>query len=265
MGSVPRGQDSGFGSDSARLRVFQIDQQSGTSRHQLARPSHQPIITKNLSFIPFDIFVTAGRLTLMTYTMTSASKTPLDNHGCSGKSALNVPKEHAHPAVLDQSPGPAADYSEDLLSGNSSMGVGCPALSLEGLSLPSRTSARQALGVTVVRQPGRRGVGEGLLQPLFLLQLLQPSALLNCHQRRQRLELSLFDLLLKGATYNFTCLGMPAHLPPSAPAREPQVFCSSCPGVRSGVLEQGVTKSEWVPRTGVENPWSVECRNKACI
>lgn len=61
------GQDSGFGSDSARIRIVQIEQQSGTSHHCLARPSHKSTITKNLNFIPFDIFLTASRLSVMTY------------------------------------------------------------------------------------------------------------------------------------------------------------------------------------------------------
>ncbi|KAL6462541.1 hypothetical protein MHYP_G00289630, partial [Metynnis hypsauchen] len=208
------GQDSGFGSDSACLRIIQIDQQSGTSHHRLARHSHQPSITKNLSFIPFDIFLTAGRLTLMTYSMACVPKPPRETIGCTGKSALSVNTEHIDACTPDQSPRLISDLStltaEDLLNGNGSMGEGHPAetgiLSLERLSSPSRTSARHALGVTVVRQPGRRGVGEGLLQPLFFLQLAQPSALLSCHQRRQRLELSLFDLTLKGVTNNYTCL-----------------------------------------------------------
>ncbi|KAI4881788.1 hypothetical protein NFI96_011483 [Prochilodus magdalenae] len=222
-GSAPCGQDSGFGSDSARLRVIQIDQQSCSNQHRLPRPSHQPSITKNLSFIPFDIFLTAGHLTVMTYTMDCASKPPTEAAGCTGKSALNMPKEHTYLCPPDQPTESISDLSaltaEDLLNDNSFMGVGRPAgaglLLLEELSSPNRASARQALGVTVVRQPGRRGVGEGLLQPLFFLQLTQPSALLSCHQRRQRLELSLFDLLLKGVNYDYTSLDAGKSLPES--------------------------------------------------
>lgn len=69
------GQDSGFGSDSARIRIVQIEQQSGTSHHCIARPSHKSTITKNLSFIPFDIFLTASRLSVMTYACSSPPKT----------------------------------------------------------------------------------------------------------------------------------------------------------------------------------------------
>lgn len=68
------GQDSGFGSDSARIRIVQIEQQSGASHHCIARPSHKSSITKNLSFIPFDIFLTASRLSVMTYSCSSSSK-----------------------------------------------------------------------------------------------------------------------------------------------------------------------------------------------
>ncbi|XP_066525855.1 intermembrane lipid transfer protein VPS13B-like isoform X2 [Hoplias malabaricus] len=219
MSSASCGRDSGFGSDSAHLRIIQINQQSGTSHHRLARPSHQPTITKNLSFIPFDIFLTAGRLTLMTYTMACTPKHLTESLGCPGKSALNLPKEQ----LCEESLRPVSDLSgltaEDLLNANDSVRVGRPAstglISLERLSSPSRASARQALGITVVRQPGRRGVGEGLLQPLFFLQLTQPSALLSCHQRRQRLELSVFDLTLKGVTDNYTCLDAGKSLPES--------------------------------------------------
>lgn len=68
------GQDSGFGSDSARIRIVQIEQQSGASHHCIARPSHKSTITKNLSFIPFDIFLTASKLSLMTYSCSSSPK-----------------------------------------------------------------------------------------------------------------------------------------------------------------------------------------------
>lgn len=68
------GQDSGFGSDSARIRIVQIEQQSGASHHCIARPSHKSTITKNLSFIPFDIFLTASRLSVMTYSCSSSQK-----------------------------------------------------------------------------------------------------------------------------------------------------------------------------------------------
>lgn len=68
------GQDSGFGSDSARIRIVQIEQHSGASHHCIARPSQKSTITKNLSFIPFDIFLTASKLSVMTYACSSPSK-----------------------------------------------------------------------------------------------------------------------------------------------------------------------------------------------
>lgn len=68
------GQDSGFGSDSTRIRIVQIEQQSGTSHHCIARPSRKSTITKNLTFIPFDIFLTASKLSVMTYACSSTPK-----------------------------------------------------------------------------------------------------------------------------------------------------------------------------------------------
>lgn len=68
------GQDSGFGSDSTRIRIVQIEQQSGASHHCIARPSHQSTITKNLTFIPFDIFLTASKVSVMTYACSSPPK-----------------------------------------------------------------------------------------------------------------------------------------------------------------------------------------------
>lgn len=202
MGSIPCGQDSGFGSDSEHLRFVHYDQHSTTSHRQLTCLSRQPTITKNLSFIPFDIFLTAGSFTVMTYIMTEASE-PLEHTG----KKFNIPKndpEHIEPEM------PELVTARDVLSPSS----GEAFFMLEGLSSPSREHARQALGVTVVRQPGRRGVGGGLLQPLLFLQLTQPSTLLSCHQRRQRLELSLFDLTLKGVASDYACLGrLPYFLP----------------------------------------------------
>lgn len=68
------GNDSGFGSDSARIRIVQIEQQCGASHHCIARPSQKSTITKNLSFIPFDIFLTASKLSIMTYACFSPPK-----------------------------------------------------------------------------------------------------------------------------------------------------------------------------------------------
>lgn len=192
--SAPCGQDSGFGSDSARVRIVQIERQSGTGQHRLARPSQQPTITKNLSFIPFDVFLTAGRISLMTYATAPAAKPPADAPPQPGKSALGVPEDETV-----QSGGLSSLTADDLLNANAvggSSGV-----------LGGRSSARQALGVTVVRQPGRRGDKDCSLQPMLFLQVTQPSVLISCHHRKQRLELSLFDLTLKGVATNYTSLG----------------------------------------------------------
>lgn len=138
-----------------------------------------------------------------------------------GKSSLNHPDltSESPPASASPTPDPPAAVqgslvgltAEDILNSNTSL----PAspllrgslLSLESLSAPSRSSARQALGVTVVRQPGRRGVGDQVLEPLLYLQLMQPSALLSCHHRKQKIELSLFDMALRGVASDYKCLG----------------------------------------------------------
>ncbi|KAI5620879.1 vacuolar protein sorting-associated protein 13B-like, partial [Silurus asotus] len=198
VGSMPCGQDSGFGSDSEHLRFVHYDQHSTTSHRQLTCLSRQPTITKNLSFIPFDIFVTASSFTLMTYLMTQASASTTEPVGHTSKKLLNTPKDPE--PTEPQMPEPVA--AGDLLSASSEGGL----LMLEGLSSTSREHARQTLGATIVRQPGRRGVGGGLLQPLLYLQLTQPSTLLSCHQRRQRLELSLFDFTLKGVASDYAYL-----------------------------------------------------------
>ncbi|XP_067305536.1 intermembrane lipid transfer protein VPS13B [Pseudorasbora parva] len=180
---APCGQDSGFGSDSARLRIIQ------TGPPRLARPSQQPTITKNRSFVPFDIFLTAGRISLMTYATTPAAQPPA-------------------PAAAEDQPSPAGE----LLSGKAS---GPPAGVLEGRgsARSSARSARAALGLTVVRQPGRRADRDCRLEPLLLLQLSQPSLLLHCHHHKQRLELSLFDLTLKGVAADYRSLDAGKSLP----------------------------------------------------
>ncbi|XP_051575064.1 intermembrane lipid transfer protein VPS13B-like isoform X3 [Myxocyprinus asiaticus] len=206
---APCGQDSGFGSDSARLRIIQIERQSGTGHHRLARPSQQPTITKNLSFIPFDVFLTAGRISLMTYATTPTIKPPTDATLSPGKSMLDVPEGEAGNASEGSLSSLTAD---DLLNANTSSR---PTGLLDGVCAPVRASARQALGVTVVRQPGRRGDKDCSLQPLMFLQLTQPSALINCHHRRQKLELSLFDLTLRGVATDYKSLDTGKSLPES--------------------------------------------------
>ncbi|XP_027028317.2 vacuolar protein sorting-associated protein 13B isoform X2 [Tachysurus fulvidraco] len=208
MGTVPCGQDSGFGSDSEHLRFAHYDQHRSTSHRQLTCLSRQPTIIKNLSFIPFDIFLTAGSLNLMTYIMTHDSASTVEPTEHTHKKFPNITKkdsEHVEPQI------PEPVTAGDLLNTSS----GAEFVMSDGLSSPSREHVRQTLGITVVRQPGRRGVEGGLLQPLLFLQLTQPSVLLSCHQRRQRLELSLFDLTVKGVASDNTYLDTGKSLPES--------------------------------------------------
>ncbi|KAG7317797.1 hypothetical protein KOW79_018832 [Hemibagrus wyckioides] len=207
MGSVPCGQDSGFGSDSEHLRFGHYDQHRTTSHRQLTCLSRQPTITKNLSFIPFDIFLTAGSLTLMTYIMTQDSASTKESTEHTHKK-FNIPKKNSENIEPQM---PELVTAGDLPNNSSGTGF----LMSEGLPASSREHVRQALGVTVVRQPGRRGVEGGLLQPLLFLQLTQPSVLLSCHQRRQRLELSLFDLTVKGVACDYTYQDTGKSLPES--------------------------------------------------
>ncbi|XP_037533229.1 vacuolar protein sorting-associated protein 13B [Nematolebias whitei] len=233
------GQDSGFGSDSARIRIVQIEQQSGASHHCIARPSRKSTITKNLNFIPFDIFLTASKLSVMTYvcsstpkaltTLTDTPSTPEKRElgDKVGKSVLN------HPEIVSESPPPSTSptsdqtpvaqsslaglTAEDILNSNTSQPAS-PLLkrsffSIDGLPTPTRSSARQSLGITIVRQPGRRGAGDQLLEPLLYLQVIQPSILLSCHHRKQRMELSVFDVFLKGVSSNYKCLDPGKTLP----------------------------------------------------
>ncbi|XP_053736376.1 intermembrane lipid transfer protein VPS13B-like isoform X1 [Synchiropus splendidus] len=236
------GQDSGFGSDSAHIRIVQIEQQSGASHHCIARPSHKSTITKNLSFIPFDIFLTASRLSVMAYDCSGPTKAcpsksseiPVHQEKKEslekmGKSALNQPDvvSDSPPISASQSPEPAplgpstlaGLTAEDILNSNNSKPNSAQMrgslLSLESLPTPSRSSARQALGVTIVRQPGRRGPGDQVLEPLLYLQVMQPSALLSCHHRKQKMELSVFDVALRGVTSDYKCLDQGKTLPES--------------------------------------------------
>ncbi|XP_043921582.1 vacuolar protein sorting-associated protein 13B [Protopterus annectens] len=214
-------QDSGIGSDSARIRIVQIEQQSGTHRHRIAQPSQQSSIVKNLNFIPFDIFITASRVSLMTYSTTAVSscRTLQDQKDSNktGRSALNIPE-----MMSDSDSGAKFDVlgisvltAEDLTSSSASLVTGRrnSHLSLESLHTPVRSSARQALGVTVVRQPGRRGIGEVQLEPFVYLIISQPSVLLSCHHRKQKVELSVFDAVLKGVATDYNCTDPGKTLP----------------------------------------------------
>ncbi|ELK32868.1 Vacuolar protein sorting-associated protein 13B [Myotis davidii] len=210
-------QDSGIGSDSVKIRIVQIEQHSGTSQHRIARPSHQSSIVKNLNFIPFDIFITASRISLMTYSCTalpkSKSQEQKDNEK-TGKSSLNLPEDDSD--VTKSSEACLSTVTaEDLLSSNVPFPAGkkIGAISLESLHATTRSSARQALGVTIVRQPGRRGAGNLQLEPLLHVIVSQPSLLLSCHHRKQRVEMTIFDAVLKGVASDYKCTDPGKTLP----------------------------------------------------
>ncbi|XP_048385088.1 intermembrane lipid transfer protein VPS13B-like isoform X2 [Stegostoma tigrinum] len=217
-------KDSGIGSDSARIRIVQIEQQSGTSHHRLARPSRQSSIVKNLNFIPFDIFVTASRISLMTYSTAASSKSRSQQESPSqkvsdklGRSTLNQKSMEIEGMSENKSgqPGIAVLTAEDLLNSNAPLSTGkvTSHLSLESLHTPSRSSARQALGVTVVRQPGRRGTNDLQLEPFVYLVIAQPSLLVSCHHRKQMVDLSFFDATLKAVPPDYKCLDPGKTLP----------------------------------------------------
>lgn len=209
-------QDSGIGSDSVKIRIVQIEQQSGTSHHRIARPSRQSSIVKNLNFIPFDIFITASRISFMTYSCFALpkSKSPEDQKEGekTSKSFLNLSETNSEVDCDYKKPSEAGISSvtaDDLLNSNSSLTSGKKAglLSLESLHASTRSSARQALGITIVRQPGRRGTGDLQLEPFLHLVLSQPSLILSCHHRKQKGEISVFDAVLKGVASDYKCTG----------------------------------------------------------
>ncbi|KAM4705859.1 intermembrane lipid transfer protein VPS13B [Rhinophrynus dorsalis] len=211
-------QDSGIGSDSVKIRIVQIEQQSGTSHHRIVRPTKQSSIVKNLNFIPFDVFITASRISLMTYSCTAVPKLKNDASDVEklGKSSLNQTSIETNGA-LDKSDQPCISTltAEDLLNSSGSSTVhGRPGIiSLERLHAYTRSSARQALGITIVRQPGRRGTGDLQLNPFLHLVVSQPSLLISCHHRKQKVEISLFDALLKGVDPEYKCSDAGKTLP----------------------------------------------------
>ncbi|XP_010224543.1 PREDICTED: vacuolar protein sorting-associated protein 13B, partial [Tinamus guttatus] len=215
-------QDSGIGSDSVRIRIVQIEQHSGASQHRIARPSRQSSIVKNLNFIPFDIFVTASRISLMTYSCTALPKPKAPAAHKDGektsRSSLNLPEAGAgsrrHGEEAPQE-GLSSVTADDLLHSSAPPAAGRkPALlSLESLHASTRSSARQALGITIVRQPGRRGAGDVELQPFLYLVVSQPSVLLSCHHRKQKVEISMFDAGLKGVASDYKCTDPGKTLP----------------------------------------------------
>nr|XP_060467555.1 intermembrane lipid transfer protein VPS13B isoform X5 [Panthera onca] len=212
-------QDSGIGSDSVKIRIVQIEQHSGTSQHRIARPSRQSSIVKNLNFIPFDVFITASRISLMTYSCTAIPKSKSQEHKNDekpGKSSLNLPEVDSDVAKPSQ-PCISTVTAEDLLSSSVSFPSGkkIGVISLESLHASTRSSARQALGITIVRQPGRRGAGDLQLEPFLYFIVSQPSLLLSCHHRKQRVEMSIFDAVLKGVASDYKCTDPGKTLPES--------------------------------------------------
>ncbi|XP_036063836.1 vacuolar protein sorting-associated protein 13B isoform X3 [Onychomys torridus] len=210
-------QDSGIGSDSVQIRIVQIEQYSGASQHRIARPSHQSSIVKNLNFIPFDIFITASRISLMTYSSAALPKFKLPEQKGgekTDKNSLNLPEADSDGAQPNQAC-ISMVTAEDLLSSSNSFSSGkkIRVLSLESLHASTRSSARQALGGTVVRQPGRRGTSDFELHPFLYLIVSQPSLLLSCHHRKQRVEISIFDAMLKGVASDYQCTDPGKTLP----------------------------------------------------
>lgn len=209
-------QDSGIGSDSVKIRIVQIEQHSGTSQHRIARPSRQSSIVKNLNFIPFDIFITASRISLMTYSCTTLPKLKSQeqkDNDKTGKCTLNlseVDSDVAKPSEACISTVTAEDLLNSSISFPSGKKIG--AISLESLHASTRSSARQALGITIVRQPGRRGTGDLQLEPFLYLIVSQPSLLLSCHHRKQRVEVTIFDAVLKGVASDYKCTGKSLQL-----------------------------------------------------
>ncbi|KAM5137118.1 intermembrane lipid transfer protein VPS13B isoform 2-T3 [Callospermophilus lateralis] len=210
-------QDSGIGSDSVKIRIVQIEQHSGASQHRIARPSRQSSIVKNLNFIPFDIFITASRISLMTYSCTALPKSKSQEQKedeKTGKSSLNLSEVDSDVAKPNQAC-ISMVTAEDLLSSSTSLTSGkkIGVLSLESLHASTRSSARQALGITIVRQPGRRGTGDLQLEPFLYFIVSQPSLLLSCHHRKQRVEISIFDAVLKGVASDYKCTDPGKTLP----------------------------------------------------
>nr|XP_009674278.1 PREDICTED: vacuolar protein sorting-associated protein 13B isoform X3 [Struthio camelus australis] len=215
-------QDSGIGSDSVKIRIVQIEQHSGASQHRIARPSRQSSIVKNLNFIPFDIFVTASRISLMTYSCTALPKSKSQQDQKDGekisRSSLNLPEVgpgSSHDTKKPSQAGISSVTADDLLNSNAPLATGRKPglLSLESLHASTRSSARQALGITIVRQPGRRGTGDVELQPFLHLVVSQPSVLLSCHHRKQKVEISLFDAGLRGVASDYKCTDPGKTLP----------------------------------------------------
>ncbi|XP_077023438.1 intermembrane lipid transfer protein VPS13B isoform X6 [Tamandua tetradactyla] len=211
-------QDSGIGSDSVKIRIVQIEQPRGTSQHRIARPSCQSSIVKNLNFIPFDIFITASRISLMTYSCTPLPKSKSQeqkNNEKTSNSSLNQPDIDSEDVAKPSHTSISTMTAEDLLSSSISFPSGkkIGVLSLENLHASTRSSARQALGITIVRQPGRRGTGDLKLEPFLYLIVSQPSLLLSCHHRKQRVEISIFDAGLKGVASDYKCTDPGKTLP----------------------------------------------------
>ncbi|XP_077207934.1 intermembrane lipid transfer protein VPS13B isoform X2 [Paroedura picta] len=215
-------QDSGIGSDSVKIRIVQIEQHSGTSHHRIARPSRQSSIVKNLNFIPFDVFITASRISFMTYSCTTLAKSKALEDQKDGektsKSSLKLPEPEMGTDQDCKKPigaGISSVTADDLLNSNSSLTSAKKAgvLSLESLRASTRSSARQALGITIVRQPGRRGTGDLQLEPFLHLVVSQPSLILSCHHRKQKVEVSVFDAVLKGVASDYKCTDPGKTLP----------------------------------------------------
>ncbi|XP_075922652.1 intermembrane lipid transfer protein VPS13B isoform X4 [Petromyzon marinus] len=275
-----RAQDSGIGSDSAAALLVHTEHPASLVRHRqqqqqqqqrLPCASRQSSTVKSRSFVPFDVFLTASKISAMTYSATpvkgrcaepspgsqprppapceSASSSapgsaadgrpPAEAQGGArpapeeaGPSSTAPPPSRSgsqaslYPARPDSScaaaaavdglpptappappppppppPSPPARFGGHTAAPCTAAGRFLPP---ESLRVPGRSSARQALGLTVVRQPGRKsGDGSQQLEPFLYALVHQPSVLLSCHRRTQKLDFSCFDACVKGAVINY--------------------------------------------------------------
>lgn len=154
----------------------------------------------------------------MTYSCTTLLKSKSQEDQKDGektiKTSLNLP-EIVDDSKKSDKAGFSSVTADDLLNCNSSLPSGKKSglISLESLHASIRSSARQAFGATIVRQPGRRGTGDLRLEPFLHLVVSQPSFILSCHHRKQKVEISVFDAVLKGVASDYKCTGKIIYSP----------------------------------------------------
>ena len=159
-------------------------QQQQRRKQQLQHSAAAAVPLSGWSFTPFNVLLTAGRISMSVYKHVEEERVTPDATGATAKRKRSIRKSDLEaPAELLKVKGhkAAAERSRSALDECSTLDSGLP-----------------EPDVTVIRK----------MAPVLYMYFSQPHSLLSLERRAQKLELSCYDLVLKGAKPGYTMLDM---------------------------------------------------------